>query len=146
MENEITEGNRVRENTSENSKVNIDQQTFENVKRYFNLSEEVISKRIKKLDKEWDIERVLGVNMSILALSGLILSVKDRKWLALPTVLLGFFAQHSVQGWCPPLPILRYFKFRTRAEIDEEKHALKALRGDYFDVQSAEEAFMAVKK
>jgi len=146
MEKIMDNGDRVRESTIEKLNLNIDQETFENVKHYFNLSEKVISQRIEELDREWDIERVLGVNMSTLALTGLVLSIKDRKWLALPTIVLGFFAQHSIQGWCPPLPVLRFLKFRTRKEIDQEKHALKVLRGDYSDIHTAEEAYEAVKK
>lgn len=142
----ITKGDRVREYTSKRSNVKIDRKTFENIKRYSNLSNNEISKRIRELDNEWDIERVLQVNMSALAISGLALSIKNRAWLALPSVVLGFFAQHSLQGWCPPVPLFRYLKVRTRKEIEEEKHALKALRGDYYDIQSAEEAYIAVKR
>jgi hypothetical protein len=41
-----------------------------------------------------------------------------------------FLLMYAVQGWCPPVSILRRFGFRTRQEIDLEKYALKALRGD----------------
>jgi len=33
--------------------------------------------------------------------------------------------QHGLQGWCPPLPLLRRLGIRTRGEIDREKYALK---------------------
>jgi hypothetical protein len=73
-----------------------------------------------------DIERVLEVNASTLALSGLILGLtKNRKWLFLPGIVLPFLLQHGLQGWCPPLPLLRRFGIRTRGEIDREKYALK---------------------
>jgi len=146
MKRLITKGDRVRENTSKRANVKIDRKTFENIKRYSNSSNDEISRRIRELDNEWDIERVLEVNMSTLAIAGLVLSYKHRAWLALPSVVLGFFAQHAIQGWCPPVPLFRYLKVRTRNEIEEEKHALKALRGDYYDIQSAEEAYIAVKK
>lgn len=84
--------------------------------------------RIQTLDEEWDIERVLEVNASTLAFTGLLLgSTINRKWLALPAAVLGFLFQHGVQGWCPPLPVLRRMGVRTRGEIDREKYALKAL-------------------
>lgn len=35
------------------------------------------------------------------------------------------------QGWAPPVPILRTIGVRTLQEIDHEKYALKALRGDF---------------
>jgi hypothetical protein len=44
---------------------------------------------------------------------------------------LAFLVQHAVQGWCPPLVVLRRRGVRTRREIEEERYALKALRGDF---------------
>jgi hypothetical protein len=106
----------------------IDQQTNSNIRRYANSSEEVINRRIEELDQEWDIERALEANASTLALTGLLLGLTvNRKWLVLPTVVLSFLLQHSLQGWCPPLPLLRRMGVRTRGEIDREKYELKAL-------------------
>jgi hypothetical protein len=65
---------------------------------------------------------------SSLSLTGLMLGgTKNRRWFILPTVVLSFFLMHAVQGWCPPLPILRRLGFRTREEIDRERYALKAI-------------------
>lgn len=146
MNNFITKGNRVRDYTSEQLKQVIDQKTFENVKDYFERSDQVISQRIKELDREWDIERVLEANMSSLAITGFALSMKNKYWLALPIIAAGFTGQYVLQGWCPPITMLRKLKFRTRKEIEREKHALKALRGDYSSISSAEEAYLAVNK
>jgi len=142
----ITTGDRVRESTSERMKQVIDQKTFDNVKDYFDRSDQVISQRISELNKEWDIERVLEINMSALALTGLAMSFKNRAWLVLPTAAVGFFAQHALRGWCPPVELYRLLRFRTRQEIEKEKHALKALRGDYDNIKSAEQAYLAVTK
>jgi hypothetical protein len=49
----------------------------------------------------------------------------------LPALVSGFLFQHAVQGWCPPVPVLRRLGFRTAYEIEEERRALKALRGDF---------------
>ena len=46
-------------------------------------------------------------------------------------VMMSFLVQHSVQGWCPPMPLFRKLGVRTRQEIEREKYALKALRGDF---------------
>jgi hypothetical protein len=147
MENIITEEKRVRKSTSPLVNLKIDDYTLENIKDYSNQSEHEISMRIRELDKEWDIERVLGTNMSAIALTGIGLSILvNRKWLALPAVVLGFFAQHALQGWCPPVPFFRSLKVRTRDEINQEKHALKAIRGDYKGIRSALDAFIAAKK
>jgi hypothetical protein len=46
-------------------------------------------------------------------------------------IVLSLLLQHAVQGWCPPLAVLRRRGVRTRREIEEERYALKALRGDF---------------
>ena len=97
-----------------------------------------ISSRLKELDVEWDIERAIEANASALALTGVALGYfVHPNWLALPALVTAFLLQHAVQGWCPPVPILRRMGFRTVYEIDQERHALKALRGDYDDVLRA---------
>ncbi len=71
--------------------------------------------------------------MSTLAMSGLAANAvtKNKNWLILPAVVLGFFMQHAIQGWCPPLPLLRKLNIRTSKEIEQEKYALKIIRGDF---------------
>lgn len=70
------------------------------------------------------------MNAATLALGGLVLGVTvDRRWLLLPAVVTSFLLQHGLQGWCPPLPLLRRLDFRTRGEIDREKYALKSALG-----------------
>jgi len=123
-----TSGDRVRYSTAPNVNREIDRRTNSNIRRYANSSEETINRRIEELDQEWDIERALEANVSTLALTGLLLGLTvNRKWLALPTVVLSFLLQHSLQGWCLPLPLLRRLGVRTRGEIDREKYELKAL-------------------
>jgi hypothetical protein len=118
---------RVRSSTASDVNEEIDLQTDINIHRYKGKSKAEIFERIQMLDKEWDIERVLEVNASTLALTGLILGLtKNRKWLFLPGIVLPFLLQHGLQGWCPPLPLLRRLGIRTRGEIDREKYALRA--------------------
>lgn len=119
---------RVRRSTPMHLNQAIDRQADDNIQRYATAGPEAIHARIQELDREWDIERALEVNASTLALSGLALGVAvDRRWLALPAVVMSFLLQHGLQGWCPPLPVLRRLGFRTRGEIDREKYALKSL-------------------
>ena len=122
---------RVRRSTSEQRNREIDRQTDLNIQRYAGASPADIRSRIADLDREWDVERVLEVNASTLALTGLVLGLAvNRKWFALPGIVLPFLLQHGLQGWCPPLPLLRRLGVRTRGEIDREKYALQeALRG-----------------
>jgi len=60
---------------------------------------------------------------------------RARRWLFLPALVQSFFLQHALQGWCPPLIVLRRLGFRTMREIDDERMALKALRGDFRNVR-----------
>lgn len=102
---------------------------------YHAMHPEHIPDRLHELDLEWDIERILETMSAAVSLVGLAGVVTGRKrWVLFPMVVQGFFLQHAVQGWCPPLPVLRRLGFRTTAEIDEERYALKALRGDFVDV------------
>jgi hypothetical protein len=50
----------------------------------------------------------------------------------------GFLFQHAIEGWCPPVPILRRLGFRTAREIDIERVALKTLRGDFRTAETAD--------
>ncbi|WP_296330379.1 hypothetical protein [Reyranella sp.] len=96
-----------------------------------------IERRLRELDREWDIERVLETNASVVAFLGLVLgSAVNRRWLFVPAAVTAFLFQHAVQGWCPPLPILRRMGVRTSREIEIERVALKILRGD-FDARPA---------
>lgn len=95
------------------------------------------------LQREWDTERVLETNAACLMLISLGLGMSlDRRWLWLTGGVAAFLLQHALQGWCPPLPAIRAMGVRTSGEICIERMALKALRGDFIDMEhSAESAF-----
>jgi hypothetical protein len=119
------DSDRVRRVSSEVANSEIDRRTEMRVGRYISEGPQSMRRRIAELDEEWDVERMLQVNASSLALSGLVLGLTvNRKWFALPAVVLPFLLQHGLQGWCPPLPLLRRMGVRTRGEIDREKYAL----------------------
>ena len=91
-----------------------------------------IAARLKQLDSEWDIERMLEANAASVAFAGVVLGATlDKRFFALPGVVAAFLFQHAVQGWCPPLPVLRRLGFRISREIEIERNALKAMRGDF---------------
>jgi hypothetical protein len=122
---------RVEVNTAAEINRRIERQIEANV-TYFAEHPNQIDARLKELDDEWDIERVLETQASTLALSGVVLGTAvDRRFLALPALVAAFLLQHTVQGWCPPLPFLRRLGIRTAAEIHQERYALKYLRGDF---------------
>jgi hypothetical protein len=96
-----------------------------------------IDRRLSALEHQWDIERAIEANASSLLLLGLALGVfVNRRWLLLPAAVAAFLLQHALQGWCPPVPILRRLGFRTQSEIERERFALKALRGDFAEVDA----------
>lgn len=146
------EADRVRANTALEINEKIDRQITESVRFYSGKSEDKITQRIHDLEREWDMERLLETNASALAFTGLVLGViRNKKWLFLPGIVLPFLLQHAVQGWCPPVPLFRRLGIRTREEIEREKFALKALRGDFEEIDSlrrgeeAEDAVEAAK-
>ena len=108
------------------------------VKSCANRSHAEITQRIHELETEWDTERVLEANASVLAFAGLMLGIfVNQNWFWLPGIVLPFLFQHAVQGWCPPLPVIRRLGVRTPYEIDQEKYVLKMLRGDFDQVAAA---------
>lgn len=103
-----------------------------------------IDRRLAALDAEWDIERTLEANAATAGLIGLSLgALVHRRFYALTALVAGFLLQHALQGWCPPVPVLRRLGVRTEREIDEERYALKALRGDFRNVESPAAAVAA---
>jgi hypothetical protein len=122
---------RVRRNTAEGINRRIDDQIARNV-RYYSAHLDEIDKRLAELEDEWDIERMIEANAASLALAGTVLGLTtDKRFLVIPGIVAAFLLQHAVQGWCPPIPVLRRFGFRTADEINRERYALKALRGDF---------------
>jgi hypothetical protein len=131
------EADRVRRNTTPDSLARIDSKIEENIRFYASQPDHVISRRIEELEREWSMERWLEANASSLALSTLLLGLTvSRKWLLATGGVLSFLLLHAVEGWCPPLPLLRSLGIRTRGEIDRERYALKFLRGDFKSIPS----------
>lgn len=94
-----------------------------------------IGERLTSLEAEWDAERVLFTATGVNVLLGLLLGWRAHpRWYGWVAGVGAFQFQHGVQGWCPPLAVIRRLGFRTRREIDEERTALKSLRGDFRDL------------
>jgi hypothetical protein len=126
---------RVPNRTSESVNAAIRDATERRIEQTRRLGPAAVDRRLAELDAEWDIERTLEANAATASLVGVTLGATvDRRWLALPAVVGAFLLQHAVQGWCPPLPVFRRLGFRTASEIDYERYALKALRGDFAQI------------
>jgi Flp pilus assembly protein TadB len=125
---------RVAENTPEE----INRQIRRDIRArvlYFAQRPEEIDRRLDELDREWDIERLLQANAGVLSLMGLTFGVIRSRWYLLPAAAAVFLVQHAVQGWCPPVSLFRRIGIRTTREINHERYALKALRGDFDSVR-----------
>jgi len=94
-----------------------------------------IGQRLDELSREWDTERTLETHAAAIGLSGMLMSLLfGRRWLVLPIAVSAFLLQYTAQGWSLPFEIVRRLGIRTRTEIDEERFALKAIRGDFKDL------------
>ena len=132
---ELVRGDRVRANTPPEINQAIDTEIAAIVRFYASKTDYEIGKRIEELDNEWDIERSIEARAAVLSLIGVVMGLKmSKKWFILPIIVSIFLLQYAIQGWCPPVSILRRLGIRTRQEIDVEKYALKALRGDFDEI------------
>jgi hypothetical protein len=133
------EPDRVRANTETSVNDRIDGDTGRRLRYFAAQPSAATLGRLEELDREWDLERVLEVEASSMGLVGLALSAfVDKRLLVLPGFVSAMVFLHATQGWYPLLPIFRRLGLRSRNEIDRERYALKALRGDFSNVGSAE--------
>ena len=133
---------RVPEHTSPDVNERIQHDIALSVIRQWAVGPEAINRRLEELDREWDIERAIEANAATISLIGLTLGIfSSGIWFILPVVVGIFLLQHALQGWCPPVPVFRRLGFRTVSEIDYERYALKALRGDFRDAPAQTEPY-----
>lgn len=135
---------RVPRSTDDAVNRRIERETRARIEFYASNPED-IPERLRELEAEWDIERVLEANAAALAFTGTMAALLGRRrWLLLPGFVTAFLFQHAIQGWCPPLPLLRRLGFRTAREIERERTALRALRGDFSPIERAQHRLSAV--
>jgi hypothetical protein len=141
---------RVQSHTAPHLNQKIEQQSAARIQHYRHEGSNEISRRLRQLDQEWDVERTLQTNFASISIVGALLtSTVSKRWAILALGVPAFMVQHSLQGWCPPLAVLRRLGFRTAKEISDERFALKSLRGDFADAaqfQTADQLIHAVRK
>lgn len=126
---------RIPSNTPESVNERIRRETEESIRQTLAGGDAAIDARLRELDHEWDTERTLETMAASFTLGGLVLGTTlDRRFLVLSGVVAGFLLQHALQGWCPPLPVIRALGVRSMAEIEAERYALKVARGDFMRV------------
>ena len=137
--NKVFPPNALKVKMSTSNKINkkINEKMTETIIKKSTSNQESISKRIEELDREWDTERILETNASIFIIISIILGFLISKlWFFLAALIAFYLLQHAIQGWCPPLPIIRKLGVRTMSEINTEKTVLKVLRGDFENCKS----------
>jgi len=109
-----------------------DIKTLKNINHYYQ-NRGAIGQRLMELEEEWDIERMLELNTALWAVVGISMGLtRSRVWLLLALGAGALLASQALQGKdSAAAPFLRRLGFRSRAEIDKEKYALKAIRGDF---------------
>lgn len=140
---------RVARSTCQMSNRDIRDRTSAHLKFYEGRGKQALTERIAELNREWDTERVLETNAAALVLiSSLAGFKKSKRCCFLLTGTVGFFLlQHALQGWCPPLPVIRKLGVRTAEEISREKTVIKLMRGDFpHHARCAEEMLKAAEK
>lgn len=138
---------RVTRNTSENVNKQIRQETLNHLNVFQGADSQEITRRLQRLNREWDTERALETSAASVVLLSILLGVKKSCWLVLAGTASFFLLQHAILGWCPPLPVIRSKGIRTPDEIYNEKTVLKFLRGDYADAgDNPEEILQAAEK
>ncbi len=102
------------------------------LKKVIDGGPEAISERLAQIDREWTAGRASNVTAGLLIVVGFALTaLVSPWWLILPAVgglaLLPYlFGRRS-----PIAAMFHRFGLRTGAEIEQEKCALKTLRGDF---------------
>lgn len=132
---------RVHDRTSAKVNRDIEEKTRVDVSRVAKLGPHAIDSRISELEREWDIERALETGASLNVLLGLMLGAfVDKRFFAWSGFVACFLLLHAIQGWCPPVPILRRLGFRSPSEVEDEINALRLIRGDLRPTDNIDEA------
>lgn len=123
---------RVEINTSPAVNQQFDEQLQENLSRYLDADHAAIDRRLGELDREWNVERFIEAEAPLMIGLGIALGLtRGRKWFGLSAMAASMVILHGVQGWYPLLPIFRRLGVRSQNEIEEERAALRILRGDH---------------
>ena len=136
----VTTINRVPKHTKPRINREITAESKRRIRGYVASGGEGIEDRLVELDHEWDVERAIEAHTAMATLVGVSLGATlDRRWLALPGAAAAFLLLHVLWGWAPQVPVLRRLGFRTSREIEIERNALKAVRGDFGGVAETAE-------
>jgi hypothetical protein len=93
---------------------------------------QAITDRLNEIESEWSAGRMTKATLGVIVLAGLALAVTVNVWWLLLPAVSGLLLLQYLFGRMSWLgATFRELGFRPGAEIDQEKFALKALRGDF---------------
>lgn len=117
---------RVRNLSPEKLNKQIDQKTDQLLHGLKSCGPEVLRARIRKIDREWDIDRAAMLVYSGILLAQVANALKkhQKNWSWFSIIQTPFLLLHATVGWSPHVPLLRKLGFRTRFEIQEEREEL----------------------
>ena len=133
----VLDTDRVRSHTAAAVLRRIDDDTTAHLLQHAGAAPDVVATRLTELDREWDTDRAIELEASLMGLAGLALGAFVRPaFRAMPAVVAGAVLMHATTGIYPLLPIFRRLGLRTSREIARERYALKALRGDFSEMSA----------
>lgn len=108
------------------------QRTLERL-TYYSVRLEGIGQRLDELEREWNLDRAVQTGTGTVALLSIFwyAATRTRFCLLVASVANVWLLVQAFTGWSAPGAILRRAGLRTQTEIDSERYALKALRGDF---------------
>ena len=108
---------------------------------YYAHHPEQIDRRLKQLDREWDAAQALIVGACGMSLAALALAtIRRRPWPLLPIAAANVFLAHRAIQRNQGIPLVGSLRVRPRKEIEAERYALKAVRGDFATLPPTAEA------
>ena len=88
-----------------------------------------LQKNLRQLNLAWGFERI-GLPLSVVFISGAVGFLLKRRFAAASLFALGFFLQQILKKQQPLSPPLRNLGVGDRNELELERYAMKAQRGD----------------
>jgi hypothetical protein len=107
----------------------------DSVRFYGSLGQQAVAERLQSLEDEPDLETVATLAMAGTGILALVFGLMgSRLWRLLAWMALPLIFAHARGRLAAPGDFLKTLGLRSRKEIQEEKYALKALRGDFRDL------------
>lgn len=134
------QGDRVRRHTAHEVLRRIDSDTAASLAHCAAAGPQAIAQRLDDLEREWDTDRVLEIEAATMGLLTLALAAAKPRLRLLPGMVALAVMTHALTGRYLLMPLFRRLGVRTAREIERERHALKALRGDFAGMAGASQA------